>query len=175
MLLVFIIVSKRERLVNNLQNLPVSDRVRMLRGMPLSVAEKKEIRYVPRSHRVVFYLCLQPHKLTACLVLLFLTLAVHLIHTVYWIFNTAYKCNELQSLISLEYLQSLYLLVCKYSFTPCNWKWSFVVFFCIQEFSNAEGKTDTFQQEAFLLQSTQILHHHCKLSFVFLFLWFWIP
>lgn len=37
-------VSKRERLVNNLQNLPVSDRVRMLRGMPLSVAEKKEIR-----------------------------------------------------------------------------------------------------------------------------------
>uniref|UniRef100_I3KRA7 Transmembrane channel-like protein n=1 Tax=Oreochromis niloticus TaxID=8128 RepID=I3KRA7_ORENI len=71
-------VSKRERLVNNLQNLPVSDRVRMLRGMPLSVAEKKEIRYVPRSHRVVFYLCLQPHKLTACLVLLFLTLAVWL-------------------------------------------------------------------------------------------------
>ncbi|KAL3996046.1 receptor-type tyrosine-protein phosphatase U [Sarotherodon galilaeus] len=37
-------VNKRERLVNNLQNLPVSDRVRMLRGMPLSVAEKKEIR-----------------------------------------------------------------------------------------------------------------------------------
>ncbi|XP_030586311.1 transmembrane channel-like protein 6b isoform X2 [Archocentrus centrarchus] len=36
--------SKRERLVNNLQNLSVSDRVRMLRGMPLSVAEKKELR-----------------------------------------------------------------------------------------------------------------------------------
>uniref|UniRef100_A0A8C9YMI5 Transmembrane channel-like protein n=1 Tax=Sander lucioperca TaxID=283035 RepID=A0A8C9YMI5_SANLU len=33
-------VSKRDRLVNNLQNLSVSDRVRMLRGMPLSVAEK---------------------------------------------------------------------------------------------------------------------------------------
>lgn len=51
MSLVFVIVSKRERLVNNLQNLPVSDRVRMLRGMPLSVAEKKEIRHVARSHR----------------------------------------------------------------------------------------------------------------------------
>lgn len=37
-------VSKRERLVNNLQNLSVSDRVRMLRGMPLSVAEKSELR-----------------------------------------------------------------------------------------------------------------------------------
>ncbi|XP_059201285.1 transmembrane channel-like protein 6b [Centropristis striata] len=37
-------VSKRERLVNNLQNLSVSDRVRMLRAMPLSVAEKSELR-----------------------------------------------------------------------------------------------------------------------------------
>ncbi|XP_072318462.1 transmembrane channel-like protein 6b [Eucyclogobius newberryi] len=37
-------VSKRDRLVNNLQNLSVSDRVRMLRGMPLSVAEKTELR-----------------------------------------------------------------------------------------------------------------------------------
>ncbi|XP_078133322.1 transmembrane channel-like protein 6b [Sander vitreus] len=36
--------SKRDRLVNNLQNLSVSDRVRMLRGMPLSVAEKSELR-----------------------------------------------------------------------------------------------------------------------------------
>ncbi|KAM9362736.1 transmembrane channel-like protein 6b isoform 1-T2 [Symphorus nematophorus] len=36
--------SKRERLVNNLQNLSVSDRVRMLRAMPLSVAEKNELR-----------------------------------------------------------------------------------------------------------------------------------
>ncbi|XP_053713644.1 transmembrane channel-like protein 6 isoform X1 [Synchiropus splendidus] len=35
---------KRERLVNNLQNLSVSDRVRMLRGMPLSVPEKRELR-----------------------------------------------------------------------------------------------------------------------------------
>uniref|UniRef100_A0A672YC30 Transmembrane channel-like protein n=1 Tax=Sphaeramia orbicularis TaxID=375764 RepID=A0A672YC30_9TELE len=35
---------KREHLVNNLQNLSVSDRVRMLRGMPLSVAEKSELR-----------------------------------------------------------------------------------------------------------------------------------
>lgn len=37
-------VSKRERLVNNLQNLSVSDRVRMLREMPLSVREKGELR-----------------------------------------------------------------------------------------------------------------------------------
>ncbi|XP_061625843.1 transmembrane channel-like protein 6b isoform X3 [Phyllopteryx taeniolatus] len=37
-------VNKRERLVNNLQNLSVSDRVRMLRAMPLSVAEKNELR-----------------------------------------------------------------------------------------------------------------------------------
>lgn len=37
-------VSKKERLVNNLQNLSVSDRVRMLRAMPLSVAEKSELR-----------------------------------------------------------------------------------------------------------------------------------
>uniref|UniRef100_A0A4W6CC16 Transmembrane channel-like protein n=1 Tax=Lates calcarifer TaxID=8187 RepID=A0A4W6CC16_LATCA len=39
-------VTKRERLVNNLQNLSVSDRVRMLRGMPLSVAEKSELRFI---------------------------------------------------------------------------------------------------------------------------------
>lgn len=37
-------VTKRERLVNNLQNLSVSDRVKMLREMPLSVAEKSELR-----------------------------------------------------------------------------------------------------------------------------------
>ncbi|XP_054460237.1 transmembrane channel-like protein 6b [Anoplopoma fimbria] len=37
-------VSKRERLVNNLQNLSVSDRIRMLREMPLNVAEKSELR-----------------------------------------------------------------------------------------------------------------------------------
>ncbi|KAK7127326.1 hypothetical protein R3I93_020033 [Phoxinus phoxinus] len=36
--------NKRERLVNNLQNLSGSDRVRMLRVMPLSLAEKKELR-----------------------------------------------------------------------------------------------------------------------------------
>lgn len=36
--------TKRDRLVNNLQNLSVSDRMRMLRAMPLSVAEKKELR-----------------------------------------------------------------------------------------------------------------------------------
>ncbi|KAA0707357.1 Transmembrane channel-like protein 6 [Triplophysa tibetana] len=36
--------SKRERLVNNLQNLSVSDRVRMLRAMPLCLVEKKELR-----------------------------------------------------------------------------------------------------------------------------------
>uniref|UniRef100_A0A4W6CH48 Transmembrane channel-like protein n=1 Tax=Lates calcarifer TaxID=8187 RepID=A0A4W6CH48_LATCA len=39
-------MTKRERLVNNLQNLSVSDRVRMLRGMPLSVAEKSELRFI---------------------------------------------------------------------------------------------------------------------------------
>ncbi|XP_067288264.1 transmembrane channel-like protein 6b [Pseudorasbora parva] len=36
--------NKRERLVNNLQNLSASDRVRMLRAMPLSLAEKKQLR-----------------------------------------------------------------------------------------------------------------------------------
>lgn len=36
--------SKKDRLVNNLQNLSVGDRVRMLRAMPLSVAEKKDLR-----------------------------------------------------------------------------------------------------------------------------------
>ncbi|KAM9769181.1 transmembrane channel-like protein 6b isoform 1-T1 [Menidia menidia] len=37
-------MSKRERLVNNLQNLSVGDRVRMLREMPLSLVEKCELR-----------------------------------------------------------------------------------------------------------------------------------
>ncbi|KAI9533887.1 hypothetical protein NQZ68_018255 [Dissostichus eleginoides] len=37
-------VSKRDRLVNNLQNLSVSDRIRMLRAMPLNVSEKSELR-----------------------------------------------------------------------------------------------------------------------------------
>ncbi|KAK7930236.1 hypothetical protein WMY93_006631 [Mugilogobius chulae] len=36
--------SKRERLVNNLQNLSVGDRERMLRGMPLSLGVKSELR-----------------------------------------------------------------------------------------------------------------------------------
>uniref|UniRef100_A0A6Q2X1W9 Transmembrane channel-like protein n=1 Tax=Esox lucius TaxID=8010 RepID=A0A6Q2X1W9_ESOLU len=36
--------NKRDHLVNNLQNLPASDRVRMLRAMPLSVAEKNDLR-----------------------------------------------------------------------------------------------------------------------------------
>ncbi|XDV51101.1 hypothetical protein PO909_020047 [Leuciscus waleckii] len=36
--------NKRERLVNNLQNLSANDRVRMLRAMPLSLSEKKELR-----------------------------------------------------------------------------------------------------------------------------------
>ncbi|KAJ8001563.1 hypothetical protein DPEC_G00170780 [Dallia pectoralis] len=35
---------KQDYLINNLQNLPASDRVRMLRAMPLSVAEKSEMR-----------------------------------------------------------------------------------------------------------------------------------
>ncbi|KAF3844027.1 hypothetical protein F7725_016075, partial [Dissostichus mawsoni] len=37
-------LSKRDRLVNNLQNLSVSDRIRMLRAMPLNVSEKSELR-----------------------------------------------------------------------------------------------------------------------------------
>ncbi|XP_058495743.1 transmembrane channel-like protein 6b [Solea solea] len=37
-------VTKRQYLVNNLQNLSVSDRIRMLRAMPLSMAEKSELR-----------------------------------------------------------------------------------------------------------------------------------
>uniref|UniRef100_A0A3Q3EXG6 Transmembrane channel like 6 n=1 Tax=Labrus bergylta TaxID=56723 RepID=A0A3Q3EXG6_9LABR len=36
--------SKRERLVNNLQNLSAGDRERMLKAMPLSVREKHELR-----------------------------------------------------------------------------------------------------------------------------------
>ncbi|XP_064180876.1 transmembrane channel-like protein 6b isoform X1 [Anguilla rostrata] len=36
--------SKKDQLVNNLQNLSLSDRIRMLRAMPLSVAEKSELR-----------------------------------------------------------------------------------------------------------------------------------
>uniref|UniRef100_A0A8C7IKW6 Transmembrane channel-like protein n=1 Tax=Oncorhynchus kisutch TaxID=8019 RepID=A0A8C7IKW6_ONCKI len=39
----------RDQLVNNLQNLSLSDRVRMLRAMPLSVAEKSELRYLYSS------------------------------------------------------------------------------------------------------------------------------
>ncbi|KAK5866525.1 hypothetical protein PBY51_020711 [Eleginops maclovinus] len=37
-------VSKRDRLLNNLQNLSVSDRIQMLRAMPLNVSEKSELR-----------------------------------------------------------------------------------------------------------------------------------
>uniref|UniRef100_A0A1A8JMB0 Transmembrane channel-like protein n=1 Tax=Nothobranchius kuhntae TaxID=321403 RepID=A0A1A8JMB0_NOTKU len=36
--------TKRERLVNNLQNLSVGDRERMIRGMPLSLKEKGDLR-----------------------------------------------------------------------------------------------------------------------------------
>ncbi|TSL68214.1 Transmembrane channel-like protein 6 [Bagarius yarrelli] len=36
--------TKRERLVNNLQNLSVGDRVRMLKAIPLSLAEKSQLR-----------------------------------------------------------------------------------------------------------------------------------
>lgn len=36
--------NKRERLVNNLQNLSVGDRVRMLRAMPLCLSEKRQLR-----------------------------------------------------------------------------------------------------------------------------------
>lgn len=50
-LLFCVTASKRKHLVNNLQNLSVSDRVRMLREMPLSVAEKSNLRslYSPFS------------------------------------------------------------------------------------------------------------------------------
>ncbi|XP_034044354.1 transmembrane channel-like protein 6b [Thalassophryne amazonica] len=37
-------VSKKDHLVNNLQNLSVGDRIRMLREMPLSLSEKSELR-----------------------------------------------------------------------------------------------------------------------------------
>uniref|UniRef100_A0A8C6KHI8 Transmembrane channel-like protein n=1 Tax=Nothobranchius furzeri TaxID=105023 RepID=A0A8C6KHI8_NOTFU len=37
--------TKRERLVNNLQNLSVGDRERMIRGMPLSLKEKGDLRH----------------------------------------------------------------------------------------------------------------------------------
>ncbi|CAJ1053729.1 transmembrane channel-like protein 6b [Xyrichtys novacula] len=45
--------SKRDRLVNNLQNLSGGDRVRMLRAIPLSVAEKRELRRLAlqKEHR----------------------------------------------------------------------------------------------------------------------------
>lgn len=53
-------VNKRAHLVNNLQNLSTSDRVRMLREMPLSMAEKSELRRLAsqkeqqtRSHRQI--------------------------------------------------------------------------------------------------------------------------
>uniref|UniRef100_A0A8C9YJG1 Transmembrane channel-like protein n=1 Tax=Sander lucioperca TaxID=283035 RepID=A0A8C9YJG1_SANLU len=49
-------VSKRDRLVNNLQNLSVSDRVRMLRGMPLSVAEKSELSQIPCCSQLKYYI-----------------------------------------------------------------------------------------------------------------------
>ncbi|KAJ8263873.1 hypothetical protein GJAV_G00142390 [Gymnothorax javanicus] len=41
--------NKKEQLVNNLQNLSLSDRVHMLRAMPLSVAEKSELRQAAPS------------------------------------------------------------------------------------------------------------------------------
>ncbi|KAG7327324.1 hypothetical protein KOW79_008930 [Hemibagrus wyckioides] len=49
--------TKRERLVNNLQNLSVGDRVRMLKAIPLSLAEKSELRSLTMnktSHSVYF-------------------------------------------------------------------------------------------------------------------------
>ncbi|KAJ0050457.1 hypothetical protein NL108_003685, partial [Boleophthalmus pectinirostris] len=48
-------VSKRDRLVNNLQNLSVTDRVRMLREMPLSFTEKSELRRLAlqKEHRTM--------------------------------------------------------------------------------------------------------------------------
>uniref|UniRef100_A0A8B9JGF6 Transmembrane channel-like protein n=1 Tax=Astyanax mexicanus TaxID=7994 RepID=A0A8B9JGF6_ASTMX len=43
--------NKRERLVNNLQNLSENDRVRMLRAIPLSLHEKRELRYASTRTR----------------------------------------------------------------------------------------------------------------------------
>ncbi|XP_063056708.1 transmembrane channel-like protein 6b [Engraulis encrasicolus] len=43
--------AKRERLVNNLRNLSMSDRVRMLKTMPLSVMEKTDLRRQAFRHR----------------------------------------------------------------------------------------------------------------------------
>ncbi|KAL4648651.1 transmembrane channel-like protein 6 [Arapaima gigas] len=41
---------KKDKLVNNLQNLSISDRVRMLKGMPLSVVEKSELRKLASNY-----------------------------------------------------------------------------------------------------------------------------
>lgn len=41
---------KRTLLVKELQGLPVAQRDHMLRGMPLSLAEKRHLRSVPLSH-----------------------------------------------------------------------------------------------------------------------------
>nr|XP_023672754.1 transmembrane channel-like protein 6 [Paramormyrops kingsleyae] len=43
--------NRRDQLVNNLQNLPASDRVRMLRAMPISLAEKSELRRLALSYK----------------------------------------------------------------------------------------------------------------------------
>ncbi|XP_018600931.2 transmembrane channel-like protein 6b [Scleropages formosus] len=42
---------KKDKLVNNLQNLSVSDRTRVLKGMPLSLAEKSELRKLATSYK----------------------------------------------------------------------------------------------------------------------------
>uniref|UniRef100_A0A671TLM9 Transmembrane channel-like protein n=1 Tax=Sparus aurata TaxID=8175 RepID=A0A671TLM9_SPAAU len=68
---------ERERLVNNLQNLSVSDRVRMLRGMPLSVAEKSGLRRLAlqkESH------ALSSSKIPCCSRLKYYIIIVSLLH-----------------------------------------------------------------------------------------------
>uniref|UniRef100_A0A4W4HCD9 Transmembrane channel-like protein n=1 Tax=Electrophorus electricus TaxID=8005 RepID=A0A4W4HCD9_ELEEL len=44
--------NKKEQLINNLQNLSVGERVRMLKAIPLNLAEKSELRYL------IFHYCL---------------------------------------------------------------------------------------------------------------------
>uniref|UniRef100_A0AAQ5YER1 Transmembrane channel-like protein n=1 Tax=Amphiprion ocellaris TaxID=80972 RepID=A0AAQ5YER1_AMPOC len=62
-------VSKRERLVNNLQNLSVTDRIRMLRAMPLSVAEKNELRFTkPQAHVYLALYCYTDFFFFLCLI-----------------------------------------------------------------------------------------------------------
>uniref|UniRef100_A0AAQ4RMQ8 Transmembrane channel-like protein n=1 Tax=Gasterosteus aculeatus aculeatus TaxID=481459 RepID=A0AAQ4RMQ8_GASAC len=70
-------VSKRDRLVNNLQNLSVGDRIRMLRAMPLNLTEKRNLRqstlhqgknpisasHIPCCSQLKYYIIIVSHAL----------------------------------------------------------------------------------------------------------------